>query len=80
MYAGYIERQQADIDKQLRHGAIKIPVDFNYDAIVSLSNEVREKLKQARPPTIAQAAQISGVTPAAIGILLVYLKKNETVV
>ena len=79
-YAGYIERQQAEIDKQLRHGAIKIPVDFNYDAIVSLSNEVREKLKQARPPTIAQAAQISGVTPAAIGILLVYLKKNETVV
>ncbi|QGP52046.1 Glucose-inhibited division protein A [Piscirickettsia salmonis] len=76
-YAGYIERQRDEIAKQRRHEETKVPPEFDYDAVSGLSNEVTAKLKLARPETVGQASRISGVTPAAISLLLVYLKKQR---
>ncbi|MBP8172819.1 MAG: tRNA uridine-5-carboxymethylaminomethyl(34) synthesis enzyme MnmG [Aeromonadaceae bacterium] len=75
-YAGYIDRQQDEIDKQLRHETTLLPVDLDYAEVSGLSNEVRIKLSSVKPETIGQASRISGVTPAAISILLVHLKKR----
>lgn len=76
-YGGYITRQQAEIAKQHRHEETLIPENFDYQAVGGLSNEVREKLIAAKPLTIAQAARIPGVTPAAISSLLIFLKKSQ---
>jgi len=76
-YAGYIDRQQDEIDKQLRHERTVLPDDIDYADVHGLSNEVRQKLRDTRPGNIAQANRISGVTPAAISLLLVYLKKRK---
>ena len=75
-YQGYIEHQQDEIEKQKRHENTQIPPEFDYDKVESLSNEVRAKLIQHRPVSIGQASRISGITPAAISILLVNLKKQ----
>ncbi len=75
-YAGYIDRQLDEIAKKKRNEDTLIPVDFNYQQISGLSNEVVAKLKDARPETIGKASRISGITPAAISLLLVYLKKH----
>ncbi|WP_273395385.1 tRNA uridine-5-carboxymethylaminomethyl(34) synthesis enzyme MnmG [Actinobacillus porcinus] len=75
-YQGYIEHQQDEIEKQKRHENTQIPPEFDYDKVESLSNEVRAKLMQHRPVSIGQASRISGITPAAISILLVNLKKQ----
>lgn len=75
-YSGYIARQQKEIEKLQRHDQARIPVQLNYDNVVGLSNEVRQKLLDVKPETIGQASRISGVTPAAISILLVHLKKR----
>jgi glucose-inhibited division protein A len=75
-YAGYIDRQQDEIDKHLRHETTLLPVDLDYAEVSGLSNEVRIKLSGVKPETIGQASRISGVTPAAISILLVHLKKR----
>ena len=75
-YAGYIARQQEEIDKQLRHEMTLLPADYDYAAVSGLSNEVVAKLSDVRPQTIGQASRISGITPAAISLLLVYLKKQ----
>lgn len=74
-YAGYIARQQDEVQKHLAHGRQPIPADIDYEAVTSLSFEVRQKLKTHRPETIGQAARISGVTPAAISLLLIHLKR-----
>lgn len=74
-YAGYIDRQQEEINRVLNQHSVIIPELFSYEGISGLSNEVRQKLEQVRPGTIGQAARISGVTPAAISLLLVFLKK-----
>ena len=74
-YAGYISRQEDEIARQLRHESLTLPDDLNYHAIVGLSNEVRQKLADARPATVGMAARIQGTTPAAISLLLVHLKK-----
>ncbi|MCW8825309.1 MAG: tRNA uridine-5-carboxymethylaminomethyl(34) synthesis enzyme MnmG [Gammaproteobacteria bacterium] len=76
-YSGYIERQQQEIEKQIRHEETSLPVTLDYTEVRGLSNEVREKLAKVRPATIGQASRISGVTPAAISILLVHLKKHK---
>lgn len=76
-YQGYIDRQQDDIDKLKRHEATPLPEDLDYDRVEGLSNEIRQKLGQARPMTLAQAGRISGVTPAAVSILLIHLKKRR---
>lgn len=73
-YAGYIDRQQVDIDKQARYENAKIPLWMDYEKVIGLSNEVRQKLTQAKPETIGIAARIPGVTPAAISLLLVHLR------
>ena len=75
-YQGYIEHQQDEIEKQKRHENTAIPDRFDYSLVTGLSNEVRSKLEQHRPVSIGQASRISGVTPAAISILLVNLKKQ----
>ena len=75
-YAGYIARQQDEINKQLRHEETILPKEFDYKTVSGLSNEVVAKLIDARPDTIGQASRISGITPAAISLLLVYLKKQ----
>ena len=76
-YAGYLDRQDADIKALRRDEALRLPVDINYNGIPSLSNEVRDKLMTVRPETIGQAARISGVTPAAITALLGHVKKRD---
>ena len=75
-YAGYIERQQDEINKQKRHEATLIPEQIDYANVKGLSAEVCEKLARIKPQTVGQAARVSGVTPAAISILLVHLKKQ----
>ncbi len=74
-YAGYIKRQQQEIAKYRKNETTKLPNNFDYSNIKALSNEVIELLNKYRPQTISQAKNIQGVTPAAISILLVYLKK-----
>ena len=69
-------RQQDEIAKTQRHENTLLPADFDYSKISGLSNEVVAKLTDARPETIGKAARISGITPAAISLLLVYLKKH----
>ena len=76
-YEGYIARQQGEILRQQHHEEQAIPGDVDFDGITSLSFEVRHKLKTHRPETIGQAARISGVTPAAISLLLIYLKRRQ---
>jgi tRNA uridine 5-carboxymethylaminomethyl modification enzyme len=74
-YAGYLDRQRAEIERQQRHETTPIPGDFDYAHVRGLSTEVRAKLEQVRPATVGQARRISGVTPAAISLLLVHLKR-----
>ena len=74
-YAGYIERQQEEIERLQRHERLQIPADFDYAGVSGLSHEVCQKLSEQRPLTLGQASRIPGVTPAAISLLLVFLKK-----
>jgi tRNA uridine 5-carboxymethylaminomethyl modification enzyme len=74
-YAGYISRQQDEVRKHAKHEQQPIPEDIDYDAVTNLSFEVRQKLKAHKPETIGQAGRISGVTPAAISLLLIHLKR-----
>jgi tRNA uridine 5-carboxymethylaminomethyl modification enzyme len=76
-YAGYIERQAQEIERQRRHMDTPLPPDIDYGAVAGLSNEVREKLARIRPENVGQAARISGMTPAAVSLLLIHLKKTE---
>ena len=76
-YAGYIERQQAEIQRRRRHEETKIPEDLDFQQVHGLSNEVCQTLTAHRPATLGQAGRISGITPAAISLLLVYLKKRS---
>ena len=76
-YAGYLERQEADIRAFRRDEALAIPEDLDFDAIPGLSTEVRGKLRQARPATLGQAARISGVTPAALTVLLGHVRRRD---
>ena len=74
-YAGYLDRQQEDIARNARHESAAIPQDFDFDAVSGLSAEVRQKLRNVRPATLGQAARIAGVTPAAISLLRIFLKR-----
>ena len=76
-YSGYIERQKEEIDKTKRNEALSVPDDFEYDQVKGLSSEVKEKLQRHKPQTIGQAGRIPGVTPAAVSLLLVHLKKRS---
>ncbi|MDR5903936.1 tRNA uridine-5-carboxymethylaminomethyl(34) synthesis enzyme MnmG [Franzmannia qiaohouensis] len=76
-YQGYIARQQHEIDKLKRHEATPLPAELDFEQVEGLSHEIRQKLSAARPETLAQAGRIAGVTPAAVSILLVHLKKRR---
>lgn len=75
-YAGYIERQQDEIARLRASEDVRLPEDIDYTAISGLSREIQQKLGQARPETLGQAGRIPGVTPAAISLLLIHLKKR----
>ncbi len=76
-YAGYIDRQRDEIEQMRRQENTALPEDFDFALVSGLSNELRSKLEAVRPATIAQASRIQGMTPAAISLLLVYLKKRQ---
>jgi len=76
-YAGYIARQDDDAARFSRNEALEIPRDLDYHRLSGLSNEVQEKLAQVRPVSLGQASRIPGVTPAAISVLLVHLKRRQ---
>lgn len=75
-YSGYIDRQQEEIDRLRKHENTLIPEGFDYSTVEGLSNELKQKLSESRPDTLARASRIPGVTPAAVSLLLVYLKKR----
>ncbi len=77
-YSGYIKRQLQQVGRFKKLETKTIPTTFSYDRITGFSTEVREKLKRVRPSSIGQASRISGVTPAAISLLLVALEKHKS--
>jgi tRNA uridine 5-carboxymethylaminomethyl modification enzyme len=76
-YSGYIERQKDEVERAAQYENFKLPPDLDYLQVPALSIEVRQKLNKHRPETLGLASRISGVTPAAISLLLVHLKKNK---
>lgn len=75
-YAGYIERQRGEVASQSAQEGVEIPAEMDYATVRGLSKEVQQKLAQHRPETVGQAARVQGVTPAAISLLLVHLKRR----
>jgi tRNA uridine 5-carboxymethylaminomethyl modification enzyme len=76
-YAGYLKRQSEEIGRQQRHEELRLPPDIDYAQVGGLSNEARERLRELRPETLGQAARIPGLTPAAISLLLVHIRKGD---
>ncbi len=74
-YAGYIERQQAEIERTREHESAPLPGSIDYANVKGLSNEARQRLAEVRPLTLGQAARVPGVTPAAISLLLIHMKR-----
>ena len=79
-YEGYIKRQKIDIERLQRNENTPIPQHIDYEKVVGLSNEVKQKLSEARPGSLARASRLPGVTPAAISLLMIYLKKERQAV
>jgi tRNA uridine 5-carboxymethylaminomethyl modification enzyme len=77
-YAGYIDKQNDDVARAAHYDDLQIPAETDFDQVTALSFEVRQKLKQHRPTTLGRAASLSGMTPAAVSLLLVHLKKNKS--
>jgi len=75
-YEGYLEKQKREIREEARLEELALPADFDYDKVEGLLTEARQKLQKIKPLTIAQASRISGVTPADITVLIIYLKKK----
>ena len=76
-YSGYLKRQNEEIERQLRHEELRLPENIDYADVNGLSNEARQSLRDVRPETLGQAARIPGLTPAAVSLLLVHLKKRD---
>jgi tRNA uridine 5-carboxymethylaminomethyl modification enzyme len=76
-YSGYLDRQHEEIERQRRHEDLRLPENIDYGEVGGLSNEVRQRLREVRPETLGQAARIPGLTPAAVSLLLVHLKKRD---
>jgi tRNA uridine 5-carboxymethylaminomethyl modification enzyme len=76
-YAGYLDRQQEEIDRQRRHESLAFPAGFDFTEVSGLSNEIMQKLTRAKPETLGQAMRIAGVTPAAVSLLLVHLRRQS---
>ncbi len=77
-YAGYIERQQDEITRQQAHESLTVPDDLDYTAVAGLSTEARQRFAAARPVTLGQAARLPGITPAAVSVLFIHLKRRAT--
>jgi len=78
-YAGYINRQHEDVAQMKRLEETRIPADFNYDVVSGLSREITQKLKTVLPETLAQASRIPGVTPAAVQLIMITIRKNAQI-
>ncbi len=76
-YSGYIERQAREIAKQAKQESLKLPADIDYGAVTGLSNEARQRLEASRPQTLGQASRLEGMTPSAVSLLLIHLKKRR---
>ena len=76
-YSGYLKRQSDEIDRQQRHEELRLPAEIDYAEVSGLSNEARQRLSAVRPETLGQAARIPGLTPAAVSLLLVHLKRRD---
>jgi tRNA uridine 5-carboxymethylaminomethyl modification enzyme len=76
-YAGYIDRQEREIAKHAKQESLRLPEDLDYEAVDGLSNEARQKLMRARPATLGQASRLEGMTPSAVSLLLVHLRKRQ---
>jgi tRNA uridine 5-carboxymethylaminomethyl modification enzyme len=76
-YSGYIERQEREIEKQAKQESLRLPEDIDYEQVVGLSNEARQRLVAARPTTLGQASRLEGMTSSAVSLLLIHLKKRQ---
>ena len=76
-YAGYIERQQREIRQQAKQASLRLPSDLDYGQVTGLSNEARQRLASARPVTLGQASRREGMTPSAVSLILIHLKKRQ---
>ncbi|MEL7184805.1 MAG: tRNA uridine-5-carboxymethylaminomethyl(34) synthesis enzyme MnmG [Pseudomonadota bacterium] len=76
-YAGYIDRQEREIAKQAKQASLRLPADIDYETVDGLSNEARQKLSAARPDTLGQASRLEGMTPSAVSLLLIHIKKRQ---
>jgi tRNA uridine 5-carboxymethylaminomethyl modification enzyme len=76
-YAGYVERQRDEVERHRAQEALALPPDFDFEQVRGLSAEVREKFARVRPLTLGQAARIPGVTPAAVSLLLIHLRRKS---
>jgi len=76
-YAGYIDRQQREIAKHAKQESLRLPEDINYAIVEGLSNEARQRLESSRPVTLGQASRLEGMTPSAVSLLLIHLKKRQ---
>ena len=76
-YAGYIDRQEREIAKHAKQESLRLPADLDYDAVHGLSHEARQKLAVARPETLGQASRLEGMTPSAVSLILVHLRKRQ---
>jgi len=76
-YAGYIERQQREIERQARQESLRLPADLDYASVVGLSTEARQRLEKARPVTLGQASRLEGVTPSTVSLILIHLQKHR---
>ena len=76
-YSGYLKRQSDEIDRAPRNEELRLPADIDYSQVGGLSNEARQRLCDVRPETLGQAARIPGLTPAAVSLLLVHMKRRE---
>lgn len=75
-YDGYLRRQHEEVERARHYAALSLPSDLDYARVAGLSHEVRQKLAAVRPLTVGQASRVQGVTPAAVSMLLVHLKKR----
>jgi len=76
-YAGYIDRQQREIAQHAKQESLRLPDDIDYALVDGLSNEARQRLQSTRPVTIGQASRLEGMTPSAVSLLLIHLKKRQ---
>jgi tRNA uridine 5-carboxymethylaminomethyl modification enzyme len=76
-YSGYIERQQREIEKHAKQESLRLPDDIDYANVTGLSNEARQRLQKARPQTLGQASRLEGMTPSAVSLLLIHMKKRQ---